>query len=138
MEGRPLPCLPPASHSLRALFEALPRRSPAPRLCRPILAGTSPRPLQTKVSKASAPNIGLFCSQQEFFASSLIGVVPLSVSFCSKTKTGGGAAGMERHGGHPSKGFTKSVGSANFSFGFLKVSCRGGPQRSRARKSRQS
>ncbi len=90
-EGRPLPCLPPASHSLRALFEALPRRSPAPRLCRPILAGRSPAPLQTKLSKASAPNIDLFCRQREFFASSLIGVVPLSVSFCSKMKTGGGA-----------------------------------------------
>ena len=37
LEGRPLPCSPPASHSLRALFEALPRRSPAPRLCRHIL-----------------------------------------------------------------------------------------------------
>ena len=46
MEGRPLPCLPPASHSLRALFEALPRRSPAPRLCRPILAGRSPAPFR--------------------------------------------------------------------------------------------
>ena len=51
MEGRPLPCLPPASHSLRALFEALPRRSPAPRLCRPILAGRSPAPFRQNCQK---------------------------------------------------------------------------------------
>jgi hypothetical protein len=42
MEGRPLPCSPPASQSLRAIFDVLPWRTPAPRLCRPIFVRRSP------------------------------------------------------------------------------------------------
>ena len=58
LEGRPLPCSPPASHSLRALFEALPRLSPAPRLCRPTSAGRSPAPIQPAKPRWRAGKVG--------------------------------------------------------------------------------
>ena len=41
-EGRPLPCTLPSSQALRAIFDGLPRRSPAPRFCRPIPAAKPP------------------------------------------------------------------------------------------------
>jgi hypothetical protein len=46
MEGRPLPCSPPASQSLRAIFDVLPRRTPAPRLWRPICVWRSRTPVR--------------------------------------------------------------------------------------------